>query len=114
MENGNSVVNVFYRDFVHDVGISSTSPEPLPRDRLVPLAEKLLTCEDNYLGIVDRNDTVLQLYRHDDQTMVVELIFPKSSGCMQIKCSHQTAMVLLAELPDVFPEDLLPGAVYIG
>ena len=114
MEEQNPVFNVFYRDFVHDVGISSANPEPLPRDRLVPLAEKLLTDEDNYLGVVDSSETILQLYRSDEDTLVVELIYPKSEGCMQKKLSQQQAMDLLAGLPEVFAEDLLPGATYIG
>lgn len=114
MDTNNPFFNVFYRDFTHDVGISSAAPEPLARDRLAPLAEKLLTSEDNYLGIVDGSDTVLQLYQSDEQTIVVELIYPKSSGCMQLRISRQNAMLLLSELPEIFPEDLLPGAAYIG
>ncbi|RTZ72167.1 MAG: hypothetical protein DSZ00_08940, partial [Gammaproteobacteria bacterium] len=38
---------VFYCDFLRDLSISSSKPEPLAADRLVPLAEQLLVAEDN-------------------------------------------------------------------
>ena len=105
---------VFYRDYVNEVSISSTEPEPLAADRLVPLAETLLVHEDNYLGILDGNDVLLQLYRTADGGIVLELSYPEANGCMQLRGSWQAAMELLAGLPREFTEDLLPNAHFIG
>jgi len=105
--------DVFYCDFVRDVSISSSKPEPLAADRLVPLAEQLLVAEDNYLGVVDPNDVILQLYL-SGREMVVELIFPESTGILQSRMPVEQALALLADLPDEFTEELLPGASYIG
>ena len=104
---------VFYCDFVHDSSISSSKPEPLAADRLVSLAEHLLAAEDNYLGVVDQQENILQFYLAGRE-IVVELLYPNASGMMQKKLPVEEAMRLLAELPDEFSEDLLPGATYIG
>jgi len=104
---------VFYCDFLRDLSISSSKPEPLAADRLVPLAEQLLVAEDNYLGVVDPNDVILQLYL-SGREMVVELIFPESTGILQSRMPVEQALALLADLPDEFTEALLPGASYIG
>ncbi|HHH13826.1 MAG TPA: hypothetical protein ENJ98_06270 [Thiolapillus brandeum] len=104
---------VFYCDFLRDLSISSSKPEPLAADRLVPLAEQLLVAEDNYLGVVDPNDVILQLYL-SGREMVVELIFPESTGILQSRMPVEEALALLADLPDEFTEELLPGASYLG
>ena len=52
---------VFYRDYVHQVSISSTQPEPLAAGRLGALAEQLLQHADNFLGVVDDQENILQL-----------------------------------------------------
>ena len=104
---------VFYCDFLRDLSISSSKPEPLAADRLVPLAEQLLVAEDNYLGVVDPNEVILQLYL-SGREMVVELIFPESSGILQKRMPVVEALALLENLPEEFTETLLPGATYQG
>ena len=105
---------VFYRDYKHDVSISSAKAEPLAADRLVPLAEKLLCNPDNFLGIEDDKASVLQLYATDADNVVLELMYSDADGCMQLKCSWQQAMTILEKLPSEFGDDLLIGACYVG
>ncbi len=105
---------VFYRDYLHDVSISSVSPEPLSGDRLVPLAERLLCDPDNFLGVEDEKHTVLQLYANEEGSVILELMYPEADGCLQLKRTRQQAMEILAGLPAVFEDWLLPGANYIG
>lgn len=106
--------NVFYRDYLHQVSISSASPEPLAGDRLVPLAEHLLGNPDNFLGVEDEKQSVLQLYANEDGSIVMELLYPETDGCLQLKRTRQQAMEILGKLPAVFEDGLLPGANYIG
>ena len=110
MEQGN--FQVFYCDFVRDQAISSSRPEPLAAERLRPLAETLLVAEDNYLGVVDAADTILQLYL-SGREMTVELIFPDSQGVLQARMPVEEALALLERLPETFDEGLLPGAHYV-
>ena len=105
---------VFYRDYKHDVSISSASPEPLAIDRLAPLAERLLADPDNFLGVEDENHTVLQLYASEDGSVILELLYPESDGCLRLRRTRQQAMEILCKLPAVFEDGLLPGANYIG
>ncbi len=105
--------NVFYRDYQHDVSISSSNPEPLEGDRLVSLAEHLLSDPDNFLGVEDSSHTVLQLYANEDGSIVMELLYAESTGCLQLKGTRQQAMEILDRLPAVFENGLLPGANYI-
>lgn len=111
MEPHEQLYRVFYRDYVHGVAISSTRPEALAASRLTALAEQLLQHADNFLGVVDDRDNVLQLYLDDDeQQVLVELLSPEAAGCLRARMSFERAYALLDDLPPAFGEDLLPGA----
>lgn len=114
VDPGNKSFRVFYRDYANDVKISSGNPESLAADRLTSLAENLLTSADNFLGILDSNEVILQLYLDRGETVVLELLYPEATGCMQCRLNIAEAMQLLAKLPDQFEENMLPGANYIG
>lgn len=106
---------VFYRDYVNDVAVSSAAPETLAADRVGPLAEALLQHADNFLGVVDRNELIVQAYLDDDEQQVfLELLYPENQGLMRLCLNWAEAVELLAALPDEFDESLLPGAEYIG
>ena len=105
------VLRVFYRDYTNEVSIPSTQPESLLANRIVPLADRLLSTPDNFLGIVDRNDTVLQCYLGDDsQDVVLEVVFPEATGCLRSILPRAEALNLLDHLPEAFDEHLLEGA----
>jgi hypothetical protein len=108
------LLRVFYRDYVNDVTISSTAPESLLANRIVPLADRLLASPDNFLGIVDRNDTILQCYLCDcPGEVTLEIVYPEASGCLRLTLPRAQALELFDGLPDVFDENLLQGAQYI-
>lgn len=105
------VYSVFYRDYAYDVAISSAKPESLLGSRVAPLAERLLVNEDNFLGIVDRNDVILQAYLDGPDVVVLELLRPDSASCLRLTVNLALALELLGNLPDVFDAETLPGAV---
>lgn len=108
------VFNVFYRDYDNDVMIKSSAPEALSGDRIFSLAEKLLRNPDNFLGIVDDQEQILQCCVDDDGKVMMELLYPDSKGGLQLKMSWDRASKLLSDLPQPFTESLLPGAQYLG
>jgi hypothetical protein len=101
------VFGVFYRDYAHDVAISSARPESLLGSRLPALAERLLVDEDNFLGIVDRNENILQLYLDDDGLVVVELLRPGRDDLDQVRLPLAQVLARLADLPADFDRRLL-------
>lgn len=110
--------DVFYRDYRHNVSISSAAPEPLDAKRLAPLAEKLLESPDNFFGVVDAHHTILQFYLDDETAsaqpqVVAEMFFTEKPGHYQAEMSLDDALALLGRLPDSFGADLLPTANYI-
>jgi hypothetical protein len=108
------ILRVFYRDYANDLSIASTHPEPLPADRLVALADQLLVAGDNFLGVIDANDVILQAYAGDDSsTITLELIYPEATGCLRLTLSRQEALDRLDRLPEHFDESLLSGAQYV-
>ena len=110
-----SQFKVFYRDYVNGVSISSASPEALGGDRIPALAEALLQHADNFLGIVDVNDQVLQVYLDDDeQNVFIELLYPEGQGALRLKLPWIDALQVLTGLPEAFAESLLPGAQFIS
>lgn len=109
-----SPLRVFYRDYATAVSISSAQPEVLARDRIAPLAERLLRDADNFLGVVDAGDAILQCYLSDSRDRVtLELVYPEASGCLRLTLSQEGALAILKNLPDNFDETLLQGAQYI-
>lgn len=104
---------VFYRDYANEVVISSANAEPLAADRLMHLAERLLVHEDNFLGVQDTNDCILQCYLDGDR-IIAEILYPESTGCLRSTMSKEQLMQLLDSLPASFDEKLLPGAKYIN
>lgn len=110
----NRVMRVFYRDYANAVSISSAQPESLLAGRIGPLADRLLCSADNFLGVVDRNDVIVQCYLADDQVRVVlELVYPEASGCLRLVLPRDEALRRLGTLPEQFDEHTLEGAQYI-
>jgi len=108
------VVRVFYRDYHNEVSISSTQPESLLAERVVPLAERLLCSPDNFLGVVDGRDRILQCYVADEpDAIVLELVEPERPGCWRLVLPRARALDRLGDLPDRFDTALLPGAEHI-
>lgn len=109
------LLRVFYRDDANAVSVASTHPESLPADRIVPLADRLLVAGDNFLGVVDYNDTILQCYAGGDpETITLELIYPEASGCLRLTLGREQALDILDRLPEHFDESLLSGAQYVA
>jgi len=109
------VFRVFYRDYVNDVAVSSAQPESMLADRIAPLAESVLQHADNFIGVIDANELVLQLYLDDDESSVfVELLYPEGKGMLRLNMPWEQAVALLTGLPEAFDEGLLPGAQYIA
>ncbi|MCG6966553.1 MAG: hypothetical protein LJE59_08580 [Chromatiaceae bacterium] len=107
-------LQVFYRDYSNGVSISSTHPESLPAHRIVPLADRVLASIDNFLGVVDRNDVILQCYVADQAAeLTLELVYPEASGCLRLTLPRGQALDILDHLPELFDESLLGGAQYI-
>ncbi|MCB1772959.1 MAG: hypothetical protein KDI88_05045 [Gammaproteobacteria bacterium] len=107
-------LRVFYRDYVNAVTIASSQPESLSADRVSALADRLLVSEDNFIGVVDRNDVILQGYVDDDgDCIVLEMVYPEATGCLRLALPRADALDLLGDLPDVFDASLLAGAQYI-
>jgi hypothetical protein len=114
MSRQEKVFGVFYRDDAHDVAISSANPESLLAARIPALAERLLADPDNFLGIVDRNDAVLQLYLQEDGRVAVELLRSGRGDFLRGRLPLPEVLTLLADLPPVFADDLVPDAERIG
>jgi hypothetical protein len=107
-------LRVFYRDYANRVSILSSAPESLPAERIAPLADRLLTGGDNFLGVVDRADTILQCYVDDDAAEVtLELVYPEASGCLRARLPRARALAILEHLPDTFDDLHLEGGQYI-
>lgn len=106
-----AVVRVFYRDYANGVSIPSSAPESLLLERLAPLADRIWSSADNFIGIVDRSDVILQCYAEDESRGIVfELVFPEQSGALQLILPREEALQRLRELPEHFDDSLLPGA----
>lgn len=107
-------LRVFYRDYCAGVSIASSRPDTIAAEHVRSLADRLLVPGDNFLGLVDRNDVILQCYVADDPAEVtLELIYPEATGCLRLTVSRERALARLDDLPEAFDESLLQGAQYL-
>lgn len=108
-------LRVFYRDYASAASVPSSRPEALAVERIAALAARLWDSADNFVGVVDRNDVILQGYRDDSgDAIVLELLYPEADGCLRLRMPDDRALALMADLPDLFDASLLEGARYIG
>lgn len=109
------IFRVFYQDYHGGMAVSSAQPERLGRSHLRPLAESLLAAEDNYLGVIDAEEQILQLYLADEPGKVqLELLYPEGEGMLWVRLDRTEALALLDRLPEHFESSLLPGAQYLA
>jgi hypothetical protein len=106
------VFGVFYHDYVNEVAVNSTQPQSLLANRIPDLARRLLVAEDNFLGVVDRNEVILQLFL-DGDAVTVELLKPDVAGCLRSRMPLAACLELLGRLPEAFGVELLPGAEWV-
>jgi hypothetical protein len=105
------VFKVFYQDYGTGEAVSSAQPRGLLRDALAPLAERLLSVPDNYLGVIDLDDRVLQCYGADTPgRVVVEFLLADGRGGWQAELGLDAVLELLRDLPEGLSADLLPDA----
>lgn len=110
----NRVLRVFYRDYANDVAVASSHPESLLASRVAGLADRLLEGGDNFFGVVDRNDVILQCYVAEDPAeLTLELVYPEANGCLRLTLPRAQALARLADLPEQFDESLLAGGEYV-
>lgn len=103
-----TVYKVFYRDYVRDEVVSSTQPTSMLGEKIPELAQRVLQHADNFIGIYDQKDTILQAYLDDDEQQVeVELIYPEGQGEYSRTLPYDEAFSILQNLPPVFNKDLL-------
>ena len=103
-----TVYKVFYRDYVRDEVVSSIEPTSMLGEKIPELAQQVLQHADNFIGIYDQNDTILQAYLDDDEQQVeVELIYPEGRGEYSRTLSYDEAFNILQSLPPIFNKDLL-------
>jgi hypothetical protein len=107
------VFRVFWRDYVTGEGVSSSAPESLAGEQIAPLAERLLAAPDNYIGVIDANELILQAWCAEvDGPVQLELLYPEDSGMLHLSLPLPEALALLERLPQAFDESLLPGAQF--
>ncbi len=107
------VFRVFWQDYGAGEAVSSTAPETLAGERIAPLAGRLLAAADNYIGVIDANELVLQAWCAEAGGPVqLELLYPEEGGMLHLQMPLEQALALLADLPEAFDESLLPGAQY--
>ena len=110
----NRQMRVFYRDYANDRAVPSSRPEWLPLERIAPMAGQVLIAPDNFFGVIDQNDVILQCYLADaPDTVTLELVYPEATGCLRLRLSIAAALECLTGLPSVFDESLLRGAQYV-
>jgi len=98
---------VFYQDYASGEKVSSSAPEIMRRDRLVDLFERLLTEEDNYIGVIDPAGRVLQCYRAEPYgPILLELLSPEGRQLARVSCEWVRLIDFLEELPARFPANL--------
>ncbi len=96
------VFKVFYRDELNGQAVASTNPQSMLLMNIPELAERILQHADSFIGIIDTNDTILQLYLDGEDQVMLEMIFPNAVEGHVEPYAYQDALRKINGLPAQF------------
>jgi len=91
---------VFYTSYSLQESVSSSSPQPLDGEQLKALALRILNEEDDFLGVVDNEERVIQIMRESDDDYLVEIPDFDARSRLQRHLRKQEALELIGCLPN--------------
>ena len=107
---------VFYTSYSLQESVSSSSPRLLDADQLKMLSLRILKEEDDFLGVIDNEDRVIQFMRSAADDFLVEIPDFDARNSLQRHLSTEETLELIARLPgilrnlDLSPFDLVAWA----
>jgi len=90
---------VFYTSHSRQESASSTAPRLLDAEQLEALALRILADEDDFLGVIDNDDRIIQFMRSSADELLVELPDFDARESLQCRLSTEQALELLRYLP---------------
>jgi hypothetical protein len=107
---------VFYTSYSLQESVSSSSPRLLDADQLKTLSLRILKEEEDFLGVIDNEDRVIQFMRSATDDFLVEIPDLEAKNSLQRHLSTEETLELIARLPsilgnlDLSPFDLVAWA----
>ena len=107
---------VFYTSYSLQQSVSSSSPRLLDADQLKALILRTLKGEDDFLGVIDSEDRVIQFTCSAGDNFLVEIPDIDAKNSLQRHLSREETLELIARLPaslralDLSPFDLVAWA----
>ncbi len=107
---------VFYTSYSLQQSVSSSSPRLLDVDQLKALILRIIKEEDDFLGVIDSEDRVIQFMRSAGDNFLVEIPDFEAKNSLQRQLSREETLELIARLPaslralDLSPFDLVAWA----
>lgn len=106
--------HVFY--YQHRTGemIDSYAPQPIPRDRILPLAHHILKDTGDFIGLLDDDDRLLQFMMltrdpADPQPIRLDMPAGNQQGAYIKQVSTDELATILRRLPDKLTIDAVCG-----
>ena len=90
---------VFYTSYSLQQSVSSSSPRLLDGDQLKALILNILKEEDDFLGVIDNEDRVIQFMRSAADNFLVEIPSFDAKNSLQRHLSTEETLELIARLP---------------
>lgn len=90
---------VFYTSYSLQQSVSSSSPRLLDADQLKTLSLRILKEEDDFLGVIDNEDRVIQFMRSAADDFRVEIPDVDARNSLQRHLSTEETLELIARLP---------------
>ena len=92
---------VFYTSYSLQESVSSSSPRLLDADQLKMLSLRILKEDDDFLGVIDNEDRVIQFMRNAANYFLVEIPDLEAKNSLQRNLSTEETLELIARLPSV-------------
>ena len=90
---------VFYTSYSLQESVSSGSPRLLEGDQLKALALRILNEEDDFLGVVDNEERVVQFMREAEDDFLMEIPDFDARSSLQCHLSREEMSELMGRLP---------------
>lgn len=107
MGNFSMAFKLFYTDYSKDKHLRSDEAKPATIDNIVDCMNSLLLEADNFVGIIDSNDVMLQFMVEDDGTICIDIpIHERKGSFTKISDLSESIKIVSALQKDIILEQI--------
>ncbi len=91
-------MRIFYQNYTTDIGIDGNNPMEMDLRRALEIFEDLQSEEDNFFGLVDKNEKCIQFANEGDNTWLIDIPNPPTFENLQAYGTYDECVSLIKKI----------------